>query len=77
MTVTVIGELSDATFARPLMRIYSTEPSLRDAKRTILGYFFSVWAETGPDEIPTSSRETMINTEQTINTFCHLSLFMT
>jgi hypothetical protein len=77
MTVTVMGELSDATLQRPLMRIYSTEPSLRDAKRTIVGYFFSDCAETVPADIPMSNREAMINTEQTRNTFRHLSLFMT
>ena len=74
-TTTVMGELSDATLPRPLMRIYSSEPCLRVAKRSILGYSFS--AETGPADIPMSNREAMINTEQTRNTLCHLSLFMT
>jgi len=77
MTITVIGELSEATFANPLLTAWSVVPGANEAKRKVFGNVGVVCEKTRSAVTPRSSIEAMITSAQPKYNVSHFPLFIT
>jgi len=77
ITITVIGELSEATFANPLLAAYSVVHGANEAKRKVFGNAGVVCEKIRSAVTPSSSVEAMINNAKTRKNVSHFSLFIT